>query len=103
MTSDPIPEISNNTYDAVVSSGCFVPGHIKVEALKELARITKLNGFIVFTLFDPNFEMNYMEEMGKILIEKKVELISMKLIPYKLDYVQNYKQVFAYLIVLKVL
>ena len=103
VTSEPINGIQRDTYDAVVSSGCFIPNHIKVEAIEELIRITKQGGFIVFTLRDPDFEMNYMNTLGRFMMEKKVELLAMNLIPYKREYTQNYEQVYAYLIAFKVL
>ena len=92
-----------NTYDAVVSAGCFIQGHIKVEAVEELARITKPGGFVVITLRDPDFHMDYMKVMGRMMKEKKVELLSMNLIPYRQDPWKNYEQVYAYLIAFKVL
>lgn len=103
MTNEPTFGIKENTYDATLSAGCFVPGHIKMDALEELSRITKPGGYIVLTLRDPNFEMGYMDGLNRVMETRKVELQSMKLIPYKLEYSESYKQTFAYLIVLKVL
>jgi len=103
ITTEPTPNIQNDTYDAVVSSGSFFPNHIKVEALKELARITKCGGFIIINLHDPKFQMDYMNKLGDIMKDKTLELISMKLIPYKREYTENYKLKYAYLITLKVL
>merc|ERR1712226_112506 len=101
ITTEPTPGINENKYDAVVSGGCFTTGNIKIEALKELIRITKVGGWIVFTLNDPNFEMNYMEGLGTFMREKKVELVSMRLFPYKQD--NENRNVYAYLVKLKVL
>jgi len=103
ITTEPTPNIENDTYDAVVSSGSFFPSHIKVEALKELARITKSGGFIIINLHDPKFQMDYMNKLGNIMKDKTLELISMKLIPYKREYTENYELKYAYLITLKVL
>jgi len=80
-----------------------VPGHIEMNALIELVRITKSNGYIVITVRDPEFEMNYMEEIGKVMNTKKVELLSMKLIPYKREYTTNYELTYGYLVTFKVL
>ena len=55
------------------------PGHIKLETSEEVTK--------------PD-EMNYME-MRKFMITNKVGGISMKLIPYKRNYIQNFKQVFT--------
>jgi len=103
VTNKRIPDIEDNLYDAIVSSGCFVPNHIKVNAIEELARLTKKDGYIMITLHDDNFEMNYMEELNRLMVRKIVVLQSMKRIPYKRDYSENYEQKFAYLITMSVL
>lgn len=34
-------DIPSESYDVVIGVGCFIPGHIPVEAFRELVRITK--------------------------------------------------------------
>ncbi|XP_072032347.1 methyltransferase-like protein 27 [Amphiura filiformis] len=56
-------DIDNDTYDATVCVGCFVPHHMNEECFPELARITKPGGFLVITMkqayFDTSEDYNY--------------------------------------------
>jgi len=103
VTADPIPTIESNTYDTVVSGGCFLPNHIKMEALQEFARVTKPGGFVVITIRDFEYEMNFMEEISKLMKERVVQLRSMSLTPYQLHYENDFELVEAYVVTLQVL
>lgn len=48
--------ISDRRYDAVVSAGTFVSGHVAASALHELVRITRPGGVLVFTVMDAFWE-----------------------------------------------
>ena len=71
-------------------------------ALEEVVRIVKPNGFITFTVYDPKLTLNYMEILGKLMKDRKIELISMILEPYKREFSLNFKFVNGYTIVLQV-
>ncbi|MER8961754.1 class I SAM-dependent methyltransferase [Mesorhizobium sp. M0701] len=43
----PLSDYSSATYDITVCCGVFTLGHIRPDALRELARVTRPNGFIV--------------------------------------------------------
>ncbi|XP_057309432.1 ubiquinone biosynthesis O-methyltransferase-like [Hydractinia symbiolongicarpus] len=103
LTANPTPGIEENSYDIAVSSGCYVAGHIPLDTLFELTRIVKPGGYIFYTLHDPNYTMDYMNWHGKIMKERKADLISMKLAPYRLEPRKNFEQVYAYYVLFKVL
>ncbi|XP_057308934.1 aklanonic acid methyltransferase DauC-like [Hydractinia symbiolongicarpus] len=103
LTAKPTPGIEENSYDIVVSSGCYVMGHIPLDTIIELTRIVKPGGYIFYTLHDPNYTMDYMNWHGKIMKEKKAELISMKLAPYRLDPKNNFEPTYGYYVLFKVL
>jgi len=46
---DPL-DYASATYDAVVASGVFTTGHAPPEGLRELVRITRAGGHVIFTL-----------------------------------------------------
>jgi len=99
----PTKDIKENSYDAAISAGCYVTGHIPLETLEELARMVKPGGYIVFSLNDPNFQLNYMEIQGRFMKEGKLQLISMELTKYKREVTLNFEYIYAYQIVFKVL
>jgi len=103
LTSAPTKGIKENTYDAAVSAGCYLEGHIPLDTLEELARMVKSGGYIIYSLNDPNFKMNYMEVQGRFMKENKLELISMQLIQYKREITLNFEFIYGYEIVFKVL
>ncbi|AMX98940.1 class I SAM-dependent DNA methyltransferase [Mesorhizobium ciceri] len=43
----PLSDCSSATYDITVCCGVFTVGHIRPDALRELARVTRPNGFII--------------------------------------------------------
>jgi len=103
MSQTPTPGISDNTYDAAISCGCFVAGHIPMTALYEIIRVVKPGGYIIYSLYDPGHTMNYMQVHGEVMKNNLVELIAMSLVPYKREYRNNFEFVKGYLVVLKVL
>ena len=42
--------INTLTYDSIICVGTFTYGHVRPHALSELIRITKINGYICFTV-----------------------------------------------------
>ncbi|MER8856004.1 class I SAM-dependent methyltransferase [Mesorhizobium australicum] len=43
----PLSEYSSSSYDITVCCGVFTLGHVRPDALRELARVTRPNGFII--------------------------------------------------------
>ncbi|XP_057309433.1 demethylmenaquinone methyltransferase-like [Hydractinia symbiolongicarpus] len=103
LTANPTPGIEENTYDIAISTGCYIVNHISMDTLFELTRIVKPGGYIFYTLHDPNYTMDYMNWHGKIMKEKKAELISMTLEPYKLESRNDFKLSYGYFVLFKVL
>jgi len=99
----PTKNIEKNRYDAAISSGCFFEGHISLEALSELIRMVKPGGYIMYTLNDPEYKLNYMEVMGGFIRDKKVQLITMELMKYKREWTKNFEFVYCFLVIFKVL
>jgi len=99
----PTKNIEDNAYDAAISTGCYLEGHIPLETLVEVSRMVKRGGYIVYTLNDPNFKMNYIEIQGKFMKEGRLQLISMELIKYRREVTLDFDYIYAYLVVFKVL
>ena len=60
-------DIANGSYDAVISVGTFTCGHVGPEAMSELVRITKLGGYICFTVREQAWdEEDYKAKMDEI-------------------------------------
>ena len=49
-------KFKTNMYDVIMCVGTFTYGHVKPQALDELIRITKNNGFICFTINEGIYE-----------------------------------------------
>jgi SAM-dependent methyltransferase len=60
----------NDTYDAVFCVGVFTHGHVNSYGLDELIRITKKNGFIIFTINEGVYE-DYQFDKKIPLMEKE--------------------------------
>jgi predicted TPR repeat methyltransferase len=67
----PLP-ISADVYDAVVSAGTFVTGHVRADALVELARITRTGGVVVFTVLASFWEPGGFAEVVPTLVTEGV-------------------------------
>jgi len=101
LTDERTVGVDDNTYDAAVSCGCFLPGHIPMKSLPEIIRIVKNGGIILFTLRDPDFKMNYMKLLAEVMEAREVELLSMNLIPYRREWSMDFQMVYAYLICMR--
>ena len=60
----------NDTYDAVFCVGVFTHGHVNSNGLDELIRITKKDGFIIFTINEGVYE-DYQFDKKIPLMEKE--------------------------------
>ncbi|MCV3211256.1 class I SAM-dependent methyltransferase [Mesorhizobium sp. YC-39] len=45
----PLPDHASGSYDITVCCGVFTLGHIRPDALRELARVTRPNGFVIIS------------------------------------------------------
>ena len=71
-------QITSNSYDAVVACQSFCLGHIPPSSLRDLVRITKPEGVIVFNVFDVDLkakEFDLDEQVQKLVDEGKWALI----------------------------
>ena len=77
----------NDTYDAVFCVGVFTHGHVNSNGLDELIRITKKDGFIIFTInegvyedyqFDKKIPLMEKEGLIKIIYFEKKDYMAKK-------------------------
>jgi predicted TPR repeat methyltransferase len=59
-------EAGDDTYDAVLSSGVFTPGHAPPESFFELIRITRPGGMIGFTMRDDGRPEGFVAMFGRL-------------------------------------
>jgi ubiquinone/menaquinone biosynthesis C-methylase UbiE len=71
--------VDDGWYDAVVSAGTFVSGHVDAAALRELIRITRHNGTLVFTVADSHWEPGgFGAVLPKLVEDGEVEVIDVR-------------------------
>ena len=72
----------NNSFDAVICAGTFTCGHVGPEALREMVRITKQDGYICFTVRKQEWEaspyLQIMNDLEKNESWSKLELLTKK-------------------------
>jgi predicted TPR repeat methyltransferase len=71
MTLGESLEYDSDTFDAVISVGVMTLGHAAPESFDELVRITKPNGFIVFTIRTDVYLNNGFKEKQEEMAMKK--------------------------------
>ena len=62
----------DNTFDAIVCAGTFTCGHIGPEAFLEFIRVTKIGGYISFTVRDQEWDLLPYEKTIQELEEKNL-------------------------------
>ena len=65
-------KFENNSFDAIVCAGTFTCGHVGPEALNEMVRITKNEGYISFTVRKQEWEASPYEKIIKELEGSKL-------------------------------
>ena len=65
-------EFEDNSFDAIVCAGTFTCGHVGPEALNEMIRITKNDGYISFTVRKQEWEASPYEKIIKELEHSKL-------------------------------
>lgn len=95
LSEEPVAEIANDQYDALICIGTLTVGHVKPSAFDEILRIVKSGGIIGFTLrkdvynetvehavFKETTKFGYREKMDEIENEKRWKLLRCDLIDY---------------------
>ena len=60
-------DFDTDTYDAVISTGVFTPGHAPPSSFVDLCRVTKPGGYIVFSLRpDTHLELGFKEQQDAL-------------------------------------
>jgi ubiquinone/menaquinone biosynthesis C-methylase UbiE len=62
----------DNSFDAIICAGTFTCGHVGPEALNEMVRITKNDGYISFTVRKQEWEASPYEKIIKALERSKL-------------------------------
>ena len=72
-------DIDDNRYDAVICVGTFTYAHVGPEAFSELARVTRPDGYICFTVRDGAYQAyNYRNTMVELEADNTWELMEMR-------------------------
>lgn len=71
--------LPENHFDATICVGTFTPGHAPAESLRELVRITKKGGYIVYSIrkhFYDDLDSNFQVVEEELTNEKKWKMIA---------------------------
>lgn len=68
-------DYASDSYDAVLSSGVFTPGHAPPESFRELVRIVKPGGILCFTLRHDVTPEGFHEAMDSLVAADRWELV----------------------------
>ena len=75
-------DYENDSFDAIICAGTFTCGHVGPEALREMVRITKQDGYICFTVRKQEWEaspyLQIMNDLEKNESWSKLELLTKK-------------------------
>ena len=76
----PLP---SNSFDATTCIGTFTATHVKPDAVKELVRVTRSGGALVFTVRDDYWQAtNFIDLITELHVEKLVFIEQIRLEPY---------------------
>jgi len=76
----PLP---SNSFDATTCIGTFTATHVKPDAVKELVRVTRSGGALVFTVRDEYWQAtNFVDLITELHVEKLVFIEQIRLEPY---------------------
>ena len=71
--------LDDHTYDACLGVGVFTHGHVSSHGLRELVRVTRIGGYIGFTINEDVYEAyGFEEEMRALTESRKWQIIEMK-------------------------
>lgn len=80
--NEPLP-LPSNSFDATTCIGTFTATHVKPDAVKELVRVTRSGGALVFTVRDDYWQAtNFIDLITELHVEKLVFIEQIRLEPY---------------------
>ena len=75
--------LPSDSYDAVTCIGTFTSTHVKPEAVKELARVTRSGGVLVFTVRDDYWQStNFIDLVTELHVSGVARIEQIRLEPY---------------------
>jgi ubiquinone/menaquinone biosynthesis C-methylase UbiE len=75
--------LPSDHFDAVTCIGTFTSTHVKPGALHELVRVTRRDGFLVFTVRDDYWhEESFVNLVTELHVTRKVQIEQIRLEPY---------------------
>ena len=80
--NEPLP-LPSNSFDATTCIGTFTATHVKPDAVRELVRVTRSGGALVFTVRDDYWQAtNFVDLIAELHVEKLVFIEQIRLEPY---------------------
>jgi predicted TPR repeat methyltransferase len=80
--NEPLP-LPSNSFDATTCIGTFTATHVKPDAVRELVRVTRSGGALVFTVRDEYWQAtNFIDLITELHVEKLVFIEQIRLEPY---------------------
>lgn len=75
--------LPSNSFDATTCIGTFTATHVKPDAVRELVRVTRSGGALVFTVRDEYWQAtNFVDLITELHVEKLVFIEQIRLEPY---------------------
>ena len=75
--------LPSDSYDAVTCIGTFTSTHVKPEAVRELARVTRAGGVLVFTVRDDYWQStNFIDLVTELHVSGVAGIEQIRLEPY---------------------
>jgi predicted TPR repeat methyltransferase len=76
-------DLASNSFDAVTCIGTFTSTHVKPDAVRELVRVTRPGGSVIFTVRDDYWRAtHFVDLVAELHAEKTVCLEQIRLEPY---------------------
>jgi predicted TPR repeat methyltransferase len=80
--NEPLP-LPSNSFDATTCIGTFTATHVKPDAVRELVRVTRSGGALIFTVRDDYWQAtNFIDLITELHVEKLVFIEQIRLEPY---------------------
>jgi predicted TPR repeat methyltransferase len=80
--NEPLP-LPSNSFDATTCIGTFTATHVKPDAVRELVRVTRSGGALIFTVRDDYWQAtNFVDLITELHVEKLVFIEQIRLEPY---------------------
>ena len=80
--NEPLP-LPSNSFDATTCIGTFTATHVKPDAVRELVRVTRSGGALIFTVRDDYWQAtNFVDLIAELHVEKLVFIEQIRLEPY---------------------